>query len=135
MMYFAAVLIIVITTFAFTFFASGETDVKNAEFLRGYGWETESRPIEEAKVIIPDPFDKVYENYNLMQKRAGLDLEPYKGKSGTRYTYIVKNYPCDVGEAVRANVICIDGNPVGGDIMTVSINGFMHSLNYSDALK
>ena len=133
MMYFTAVAIIIVTTFVFVMFASGETDVKNIEFLESYGWETYARPIESEEVIIPDPFDRVYENYNKIQIEAGLDLTPYKGMSGTRYTYIVTNYPLDVGEAVRANVICIDGKPVAGDIMTVSINGFMHSLNFSDA--
>ena len=133
MMYFAAVAVIIVTTFVFVMFASGETDVKNVEFLKSYGWKTDARPIEREDVIIPDPFDRVYENYNKMQLSAGLDLTPYKGLSGVRYTYIVTNYPLDVGETVRANVICIDGEPVAGDIMTVSINGFMHSLNFSDA--
>ncbi len=135
MMYFTAVLIIAVTTFSFVFFASGETDTKNIEFLRSYGWEVSGKPIEEAEIIIPDPFDRVYESYNKIQLHAGLDLRPYMGKSGIRYTYIVKNYPIDAGEDVRANVICIDGEPVGGDIMTVSINGFMHSLIFEDAEK
>ena len=43
--------------------------------------------------------------------------------------YSVVNYPIDTGETVYANVICIDGKPVAGDVMTVGINGFMHSLN------
>ena len=48
---------------------------------------------------------------------------------------IVENYPKDVGEEVRANVICINNEPVGGDIMTVSIRGFIHSLNFDDSLR
>ncbi len=133
MMYFTAVAIIIITTLAFTFFASGEDSTKNIDFLAGYGWETDGKVIEKSEIIIPNPFDLVYENYNKMQLLSGLDLRPYMGCKGMRYTYIIKNYPYDVGEDVRANVICIDGKPVGGDIMTVSIHGFMHSLNFSDA--
>lgn len=135
MMYFAAVLIIIVTTLAFVLFASGETDTGNAEFLKGYGWEVEAKAIEQADVIIPNPFDRVYESYNKIQLEAGLDLRPYMGMRGVRYTYIVTNYPKEVGEEVRANVICINGEPVGGDIMTVSIHGFMHSLNWDDALE
>ena len=135
MMYFTAVAIIIVTTLVFVVFASGETDVKNIEFLKGYGWDVETRAMESAEVIIPEPFDRVYENYNNIQLRAGLDLRPYMGMRGVRYTYIVKNYPSDVGEAVRANVICINSEPVAGDIMTVSINGFMHSLNFEDAIE
>ncbi|MCD8180020.1 MAG: DUF4830 domain-containing protein [Firmicutes bacterium] len=134
MMYFAAVLIIAVTAFAFAVFASDGADAENAEFLRGYGWEVSEKAVEKAEVIIPDPFDLVYESYNKIQLDAGLDLRPYMGMRGMRYTYIVENYPKDVGEDVRANVICINGEPVGGDIMTVSINGFMHSLNFEDAL-
>ena len=132
MMYFTAVIVIMATTLVFVMFASGAGE-EQLEFLRGYGWEVGSRAVEKADIIIPDPFDRVYESYNEIQLRAGLDLRPYMGKKGVRYTYIVQNYPYDMGEDVRANVICIDGKPVGGDIMTVSISGFMHSLNFSDA--
>ena len=107
MMYFAAVAIIIVTTSA--------------------------KAVESEEITIPKPFDKVYENYNEIQLRAGLDLTPYMGMSGIRYTYTVKNYPVYVGEEVRANVICIDGKPVAGDIMTVSLSGFMHSLEFSEA--
>lgn len=127
MMYFAAVVIIIITTLAFVLFAKGETDMNNVSFLKSYGWEVDDRAVESAEVIIPDPFDRVYENYNKIQIKAGLDLRPYMGMHGVRYTYIVENYPADVGEQVRANVLCVDGEPVGGDIMTVSLHGFMHS--------
>lgn len=135
MMYFAAVIIIVITTLAFVLFANGEEETDNCAFLKSYGWEVKAKSVEKADVIIPKPFDKVYENYNEIQTEAGLDLRPYMGMRGVRYTYVVENYPRDVGEEVRANVICIDGKAVGGDIMTVSLHGFMHSLNFSDALK
>ena len=119
------------TTLVFVLFASGAEEQR--EFLRGYGWEVTIKAVEKADVIIPKPFDRVYENYNELQLKAGLDLRPYMGMRGVRYTYIVENYPRDVGEDVRANVICIDGKPVAGDIMTVSLQGFMHSLNFSDA--
>lgn len=135
MMYFAAIAIIIVTTLAFVLFASGAADNDNAEFLKSYGWDVKPQSVEKAEVIIPDPFDLVYESYNKMQLAAGLDLRPYKGMRGVRYTYIVTNYPTDVGEEVRANVLCVNDEPVGGDIMTVSIRGFMHSLNFSDAVK
>ncbi|MGN1116805.1 MAG: DUF4830 domain-containing protein [Candidatus Ornithomonoglobus sp.] len=101
---------------------------KSIEFLDSYGWSVGEKPVEKAEVNIPQEFDEVYKSYNIIQKQAGLDLTKYKGMNGTRYTFIVTNYPADVGEPVRANVICIEGVPVAGDIMTVSINGFMHSL-------
>lgn len=135
MMYFISVVIIIVTTLIFVLFASGETDTNNIVFLKGYGWEVRTKSVEKEDIIIPKPFDRVYENYNDIQLKAGLDLRPYMGMKGVRYTYIVENYPKDVGEEVRANVICINNKPVGGDIMTVSIRGFIHSLNFDDSLR
>lgn len=135
MMYYISVVIIIVTTLMFVLFASGETDTNNIVFLKGYGWEVRTKSVEKEDIIIPKPFDRVYENYNDIQLKAGLDLRPYMGMKGVRYTYIVENYPKDVGEEVRANVICINNEPVGGDIMTVSIRGFIHSLNFDDSLR
>ena len=135
MMYFISVVIIIVTTLMYVLFASGETDTNNIVFLKGYGWEVRTKSVEKEDIIIPKPFDRVYENYNDIQLKAGLDLRPYMGMKGVRYTYIVENYPKDVGEEVRANVICINNEPVGGDIMTVSIRGFIHSLNFDDSLR
>lgn len=135
MMYFISVVIIIVTTLMFVLFASGETDTNNIVFLKGYGGEVRTKSVEKEDIIIPKPFDRVYENYNDIQLKAGLDLRPYMGMKGVRYTYIVENYPKDVGEEVRANVICINNEPVGGDIMTVSIRGFIHSLNFDDSLR
>ena len=135
MMYFISVVIIIVTTLMFVLFASGETDTNNIVFLKGYGWEVRTKSVEKEDIIITKPFDRVYENYNDIQLKAGLDLRPYMGMKGVRYTYIVENYPKDVGEEVRANVICINNEPVGGDIMTVSIRGFIHSLNFDDSLR
>lgn len=133
MLYFLSVVTILMVTFAFVYFARGEDDAANAEFLESYGWSVDKTAVETEEVTIPNPLDRVYENYNELQKRAGLDLTPYMGRSGKRYTYIVKNYPCEVRDEVRANVLCIDGRCVAGDIMTVSADGFMHSLLYEDA--
>ena len=135
MMYFISVVIIIVTTLMFVLFASGETDTNNIVFLKGYGWEVRTKSVEKEDIIIPKPFDRVYENYNDIQLKAGLDLRPYMGMKGVRYTYIVENNAKDVGEEVRANVICINNEPVGGDIMTVSIRGFIHSLNFDDSLR
>lgn len=103
----------------------------NIEFLKSYGWEVSKTPLETKEIKIPKEFDEVYKNYNLLQIEAGLNLLNYRGKTGTRYTYEVLNYPIKTDEQVRANVIVIDNTPVAGDIMTVSLSGFMHSLYYA----
>lgn len=123
------VALIILISVIFTVYGD-RGDIKTVcEFLKSYGWEVDKTPTDTAQVIIPKEFDEVYKNYNKIQEKSQLDLSPYKGMEGIRYTFIVKNYPVDVGETVYANVIVIDSQPVAGDIMTVSLDGFMHSLS------
>lgn len=130
-MYFAAVCAVIFVTVIFAVFASGAEESENVKFLSELGWLVEEKCIESAEVIIPNPFDRVYENYNEIQLESGFDLAPYCGRRGMRYTYRVLNYP-NSSEDVRANVICIDGKIVGGDICTVGLDGFMHGLEKKD---
>ncbi len=121
-----AILILFLSYNAFGF----DIDKKNIAFLESYGWKVEKHYTDSSEIIVPSPFDMVYENYNLIQLDAGLDLRPYTGKSGTRYTYIVTNYPVESADTVYANVIVIDGECVAGDIMTIPIDGFIHPLSF-----
>ncbi len=116
----------------FVFIVSAKDENKNREFLESYGWEVAEEEIEIEEITIPKQFDLIYNNYNVLQKQAGLDLSDYKGKKAIRYTYLILNYPTDIDEEIRANVITVKGVPVAGDIMTTSLNGFMHSLNYPE---
>ncbi len=121
--------LIIIITFSFLVFAS-DTNVKNIEFISSYGWKVAENPIEIEKVTLPAKDDPVYINYQKLQKEAGFDLDKYHGKTLTRYTYIVLNYPKKTPEPVRLNLLVYDGLQIGGDVMTVSSGGFMHSLIY-----
>lgn len=112
-------------------FASDKTNSRNIDFLKSYGWEVEKIPTEQVEILIPEVFDDVYLNYNSLQTEAGLDLSQYRGFYAQRYTYILKNFPEETKYTVFANVICVDGVPVGGDICTVALDGFMYSLNFN----
>ncbi len=101
-----------------------------SELLKEFGWEFEPKPAETAEIIIPETFDEVFENYNELQKKAGMNLEPYMGRRATRYTYIITNYP-DESVNLRGNVLVVDGVAVGGDISTVELTGFMEPLNFN----
>ena len=125
---FAAITIVGIAAIAVLCVHGNAESERCRAFLSQYGWETDPQITDHSDVYIPQLFDEVYKSYNEMQKVAGLDLMPYRGMTGIRYTFIVTNYPLDVGEPVYANVICINGVPAAGDIMTVSARGFMHSL-------
>lgn len=128
--YIISSVILCICMISFFKFAAIASNSQAIEFLSSYGWETDGKCIESETIIIPEPFDLVYENYNNMQLEAGLDLRPFMGKKGVRYTYKIINYPQNIEDEVRANVIIIDGKCVAGDICTLPLNGFMHSLVY-----
>ncbi len=130
MLYYVITVAVIIIIGAFCIVLASDENEKNIEFLDSYGWKTEPVCIEQVSLKIPDIFDDVYNNYNELQKLCGLDLSPYKGKNAIRYTYVVSNFPSDTQDEVRANVICVGGEPVGGDIMTVKLDGFMYSLSY-----
>lgn len=130
MLYYVITVAVIIIIGAVCIVFASDEDEKNIDFLESYGWRVDENHIEKEALKIPDIFDEVYNNYNALQKLSGLDLSDYKGKDAIRYTYIVKNFPQKTDQAVRANVLCVDQNPVAGDIMTVKIDGFMYSLSY-----
>lgn len=130
MLYYVITVAVIIIIGAFCIVLASDENEKNIEFLDSYGWRAEPVCIEQVSYKIPDNFDEVYNNYNELQKLSGLDLSQYKGRNAIRYTYIISNFPIETEEDVRANVICVAGEPVGGDIMTVKLDGFMYSLSY-----
>lgn len=103
-------------------------DEERAAFLAQFGWQVCTVPLEVEEVTIPEEFDKVYQNYNDLQRSQGFDLAGYSGQRVKRWTYEVTNYPDGV-KGVRANLLVCDDKVIGGDICTLSANGFMHGFN------
>ena len=105
--------------------------IKTAEdriaFLRQFGWEVETVPVEEAEVTIPAEFDKIFTGYNEIQKRQGLDLSDYKKKKVTRYTYEVANYK-EADGVVYANLLVYRNRVIGGDLCSADVTGFIHGF-------
>jgi len=97
------------------------------EFIRSFGWEVEEEPIEIIEVIIPQEFDAVYKEYNLMQQAQGYDLERYAGRRAKRFSYRVINYPGNPKE-VRINLLVRDNRVIGGDVSSMDHTGFMHGF-------
>ncbi|MBO4980254.1 MAG: DUF4830 domain-containing protein [Clostridia bacterium] len=97
------------------------------KFLAQFGWTVADDPTEEAKVTLPDEFDKIFTAYNELQRRQGLNLSKYKRKDVTRYTYEVTNYE-DYDGKVYANVLVYRGRVIGGDICSADATGFIHGF-------
>ena len=96
-------------------------------FLAQFGWECSESATEEVTMTIPKEFDKIMKTYNEVQKQQGLDLEKYKGKDVTRYTYEITNYPGAEGKVI-ANLIICKNRVIGGDICSADVNGFIHGF-------
>ncbi|MGN1127326.1 MAG: DUF4830 domain-containing protein [Candidatus Flemingiibacterium sp.] len=97
-------------------------------FLRQFGWEVETKPVEEIEVTIPAEFDKVFQSYNELQKKQGFDLSKYHKKNVMRYTYRVTNYPDYSGE-VLVSILVSRNRVIGGDVCSADANGFIHGLD------
>lgn len=104
-----------------------KTDADRVNFLAQFGWKADATPVETAEITIPEEFDKVFNGYNEIQKRQGLDLSRYKKKTVTRYTYEVTNYEGEQGK-VYANVIVYRNRVIGGDICSADVKGFIHGF-------
>jgi len=107
-----------------------KTNEDRIAFLSQFGWKVVEEPIEVEEVTIPSEWNDVYENYNEIQKRQGLDLKKYMGKDVKRWTYLVTNYPKETGSEVHANLLIYGSRIIGGDISSVDLNGFMHGFKY-----
>jgi hypothetical protein len=95
-----------------------------AAFLKQFGWEVDTATAQTVEVNMPESFDKVFSGYNELQKRQGLDLSKYTGKTVTRYTFTVSNYTGTEG-TVYANVLVYRNRVIGGDLCSADVTGFV----------
>lgn len=96
-------------------------------YLKTFGWNVSAEAIEICEVAIPTEFNDVYQNYNKLQKAQGFNLEAYKGKRVKRFTYEVTNYPGGKTD-IRANILVYENKIIAGDICSLKLDGFMHTL-------
>lgn len=106
------------------------TNDDRISFLRNYGWNVESDPVEVMEIAIPSEFDEIYSDYNSIQTEQGYNLKKYCGKRLKRWTYRITNYPGRTDETVYANIYVFEDHVVAGDVSCTSLMGFMHGLSY-----
>ncbi len=97
--------------------------------LEHFGWQVDETSETEETVYIPQEFDNVWNRYNEIQKMCGFNLMPYRGMAVVRYTYRALNFPGAEGAEVFVNLLVADGTAIGGDCMTVALDGFMLPLD------
>lgn len=100
--------------------------VRCAEY---FGWQVDRASETQETVYIPKEFDAVWSRYNELQRLCGFDLSPYRGKSATRHTFRVLNFPGMADVEAFINLLVIDGRFIGGDCFTVALDGVMLPLD------
>ena len=99
------------------------------EFLKSFGWEVVTSPVESGQVRIPKEQSQVFSRYNELQKSQGYDLSKYAGEAVMRYVYQVENYP-GTDEPVYATVLVYKNQVIGGDVTNTSATGVIQSFQF-----
>ena len=106
--------------------AAGTNDARVA-FLKSFGWEVASSPVESSQVKIPKETTEVFDRYNALQKSQGYDLSKFAGKAVMRYVYKVNNYP-GATEPVYATVLVYKNQIIGGDVTDTAAKGVVRGF-------
>ena len=96
-------------------------------FLRSFGWDVTTSPVESSQVRIPEKTTEVFDRYNELQKSQGYDLKNFAGKTATRYVYKVNNYP-GATAPVYATILVYKNQVIGGDVTDTSAKGVVRGF-------
>ncbi len=126
---FAVIILILITA---VFSIDNATNKMIVEYAATLGWEVNPTPAEISHLTIPKEFDTVFETYNAVQKSCGFDLEEFKGKQVSRYTYQVLNHKESQNVHVLLGILVYENRIIAGDISSTDKNGFMHAITETE---
>lgn len=101
-------------------------------FLKSFGWQVTTSPVESGQVRIPETGNEVFDRYNELQKSQGYDLSAYAGKTVMRYVYQINNYP-DATAPVYATLLIYKNQVIGGDVTNTAANGSIRSFKMPTA--
>lgn len=87
-----------------------DKDDEQCTFLEQFGL-LPIKIADNCEVVIPTEFNQTYEKYNELQKKIGLDLEKFKGKSAQKITYELKN-----SKTKFAVLLIYKGKVIGGHL-------------------
>ena len=91
-------------------------------FLKSFGWEVTTSPVQSSQVRIPSEKSEVFDRYNALQKSQGYDLSAYAGKTVMRFVYKINNFP-NATEPVYATLLVYKNQIIGGDVTNTAAKG------------
>ena len=103
------------------------TNDGRVQFLKDFGWEVASSPVESSQVRIPQDASEAFDRYNILQKGQGYDLSKYAGKTVMRYVYKITNYP-GATEPVYATLLVYKNQIIGGDVTDTAAKGHIRGF-------
>lgn len=89
---------------------SAVTEEPALRFLTEAGYHP-ARLERQRQITVPKSFNQTYEAYNALQRQAGFDLEPYRGKTADMLTYTLSG-----DSPAYAVVLLCGGKVVGGHL-------------------
>ena len=106
-------------------FSGIKTNEQRVAFISECGVKVKNQPVETVEFRVPENFDRVISGYNEIQKSQGLDLERYKNKKVTRYTYEADDYN---GKEAFVNIVVYKGTVIACDVSSTDPEGFIEPL-------
>jgi hypothetical protein len=94
-------------------------------FVSQFGLKADPSSEECEEFRVPENFDRVIAGYNEIQRKQGLNIEKYKNKKVTRYTYALSDYK--EGDAI-VNLIVYKNTVVACDISSAEPGLFVYPL-------
>ena len=89
----------------------GTYSLKTDGFVEQFSLEAISETAKTRSVTIPMEFNDTYNQYNELQKKIGLDLNRYKGRTAEEITYELKN-----SEIKYAVLLVYEGRVIGAHL-------------------
>lgn len=102
-------------------YKDGSTHAKRVEYLKDLRLEVDENDFSSKETVIPADFDELYKKYNAIQRKAGFDLNFYKGKGVALYTYKTETHK-------QVSLLVCEGKIIGGDVSEISYGGEMTPL-------
>ena len=113
--------------------ATASDNDSRVSFLKSFGWEVTTSPVESGQVRIPTETTEVYDRYNQLQQTQGYDLTQYAGKKVMRYVYKVTNFP-GATDPVYATVLVHKNQIIGGDVTNTTAGGKIQSFKMNGSI-
>ena len=108
-------------------FSGIKSEEDRIAFISQFGISVNSTAVEEEDFKVPENFDRIIRDYNEIQKMQGLNLEKYKNKKVTRYTYEAVGYN-GIPDPVYVNLIIYRNTVIACDVSSTDPDGFVHPL-------